>query len=197
MNMMKKLIFIAVLAICMVGVAQANVTFNFDDVAVGASTAQIEAYMEGLYGSDITVDYASVGNDWAALGTGSDHYIYDSDSGQHMFRISFNVVPITSVSFDWAREDDPFFAVADGAEGAPFFKDEGGPGGGSNNGTLATYTFASPVTRLLFRDGGNGRIGIDNLTVTYTTGVIPAPGAILLGSIGVALVGWLRRRRAL
>jgi hypothetical protein len=63
--------------------------------------------------------------------------------------------------------------------------------------SLNNITIPVGATRLFF-GLNNGYEWNNNLgSVDVTISAIPAPGAILLGSIGISLVGWLRRRRTL
>jgi hypothetical protein len=69
--------------------------------------------------------------------------------------------------------------------------------GSSNNGTNSLISLSwnpGNIDYIIFHDNSH-QFTLDDFA--YEANVIPAPGAVLLGGIGVALVGWLRRRRTL
>lgn len=164
--------------------------FDFDDAPYMGGAADIEAYMEDVYGSDITVSGGLVG-DGIFPGPLHDYpgdlYIQAGpDWGTYWFSFSFEDHPITSVSFDWGVRLDAFHAYADGVE---IFSSPGWDCWTWGNSGI--ISFDSPVTTLKFSDSYLGEIEVDDLIVTTA---VPEPATISLLGLAAAVLALLRKR---
>jgi hypothetical protein len=128
------------------------------------------------------------GNVFDILGPG------DSPPGDQHAELSFDF-DVLSVMFIYGGNEGSILVEARDASSTVLdsfyqaYTDEGQPAGPVTLSGLG-------IRSLYWKDTVSGMsfAALDNITLTT---IIPAPGAIALGSIGVAFVGWLRRRRIL
>jgi len=214
---MKNLVTISVIVVVMAipCTSFAGMTINFDDLPTPNSGAGIcdwgvvpSNYMGATWtGWEVAKGSPSPGKTYQ--GVYNNHYLfpsngraaYNGDSGY------LNVTVVSPVAFTLDKLYVSSFAMNDayqswsatsmtvtGYIGATMVGSATYKNLPPNQFVAWTPNLGGLVDKLVVTSSGTGKYWlIDDISVTP----IPAPGAIMLGSIGISLVGWLRRRRTL
>jgi len=165
--------------------SKAGITVEFSEVDLPTltlldGTTHFDAY--GLAFEDTTY----YGIDSRFVGAGVDDRGITTTGGLDNSMTVVFIQPVTSFTVDYLTLPDVTInGTAYDLGGNPIFAF-------SSAGYGQWSVFTGLTKKITFHDG-TGMIGVGRIEFE----AIPAPGAILLGSIGVGIVGWLRRRRAL
>jgi hypothetical protein len=183
--------FITICAVVILSVAgTAKAVITFDEYALG-TVIDNEYASEGVLFLAATYNLPVL----SLNGAMPDAPVLRPDGGPSTFQGDFWMqftTPVTDVQFDsgyWDAVGTAVIRVYDPSDSLLATLTNSGTGPETINisglGAIGKVYFNSVADEA----GGD----IDNLTFTP----VPAPGAILLGGIGVSLVGWLRRRRTI
>ncbi len=197
---MKRIAAILLLVLLIGAASQAKPAFNFNTLTPGAGDDSIGTYLSSEYGAPVISTGAK-----AAAGSWSGNETVYLTPESESFEICFFDQKVNTVSFDWYSPEGEWDSGIDISGFADtrankmittFNRNDFGVGYGGN----AQLFYDSGVSSLGFRNSGNSTIAIDNLKLNGNGGdsapvAAPAPGSLILGSIGIGIVGWLRRRR--
>ena len=178
------------------GIGATDLHYILTSVPSGPSTAM------GIDASGTVWAPAPAGTDWIAptvFGTAANPVA--DPVGDYLYKLSFTVLPGVDlaglrITGQWAADNAAVMSLNGGAPIAgrslhghftlePFLATGLNPG-------LNTLEFT--VTNIMGGAWNPTGLLVTDLVASYH---IPAPSAILLGGLGISLVGWLRRRRAL